>query len=491
MISNDSLLIAFSYAFIAVMATLLIVPILRRRTDVLTAWNTFLIGAIIFTGVSGIRCANAPHYLPGYTGSDYSLYYLGTVIFYSITVLTYYFFKFPRRLAGITLRNSPPLSGGILVVMVILLMGIGVFQRVQVPIPGLAQLLFQFGVMTPFFALAIAFVAWYRSPSNLLLLVLLLFVGAATLIGSLSLGGSRRYLISALACPAIAYYWISLRYQPNRKIFTQTAIALAITMPIVLGYGLIRHASANTSAQGMQRGVAIVKALPSAIRSGGTSEGLTGQDSVECALLVIHMLNDGSDRLEVDPLYSIKYILGNPIPRVLWPEKPVAIGATLPEVAGIKYTNANLGINVAAQCYYDGGLWVHVLYGMLMGAFLRYFDELLIRQAGNPLLIGALVGMSAQLIGWPRGGIEVIGLQVVLAFIVMVLVNLGFRLIFGTGFTYPRTDHLLRYPAMRSPADWALWMQSFTAPATSARRYRDEDPNEPGIDAPPASQNVR
>lgn len=472
----DRFLYGFSVVFIAVLTLQLVVPTLRRRRDVFTAWNVYLVGAIIFSGLSGINATIRGHYLATYTFQDYQLYALGAVAFHLVATLTYHYYKLPRRLAGRHLLSWPKLSGWVLVILTIGLSLVGLLQRYPLPIPFIGQLLFQFGTVSPLLAFSCAFIAWYRDRNNPLLLALLVIVGTTTLFTTLGVGSSRRYLAGALAVIPVCLYWVWLRYKSTTMIVCVLGIGVLVGVPVLKAYSAVRH-TVKTEGAGTARTLALLRALPSRILSGGSSEGFMGQDSVECAIMTIHMLNDNSDRLQVSTLHTPYYILTNPIPRSLWPEKPIAFGILLPEVAKLEKRgiNANLGVNVSGQCYYDGGLWVHLLYGLVWGAFLRFYDELLVRQAGNPLLIGGLVAMSPQIIGFPRGGLETMGLQVFLGFIVVVLASLSAKLIFGVGEKYPRTDHILDYPQLRSPADLARWMQGYTQITQTQRRPRFDD----------------
>ncbi|MEO1495964.1 MAG: hypothetical protein AAFV43_02315 [Planctomycetota bacterium] len=476
----DRFLYAFSAAFVAVVALQLVVPILRRKSDVFTTWNLYLVGALIFSGLSGINATGHGHYLATYTFGDYQLYMLGAIGFHLSATLTYHFLRTPRRLAGRTLLAWPKLSGWVLVIITVGLTSVGALQRYPLPVPFIGQLLFQFGTVAPLLAFSCAFIAWYRDRSNPLLLTLMLGIGAFTVFMMLGVGSSRRYLAGALAVVPVSLYWIWLRYRSTPVTLCWIAAGVLIGLPVIKGYSAVRH-TVRTEGGGSARAMALLREMPSRIVSGGSSEGFMGQDSVEAALMTIHMLNDNSDRLRVEPFFTAKFILANPIPRTFWPEKPVSLGIRLPEAAKLhkQGIQANLGVNVSGQCFYDGGLWIHLLYGLIWGAFLRYYDELLVRQAGNPLLIGGLVAMAPQIIGFPRGGLETMGLQVFLGFIAVVLTNLIAKLVFGVGERYPRTDHIDDYPSMRSQADLARWLQGYTAITTTAvRRYEEEEPAE-------------
>ncbi|MGL4514799.1 MAG: hypothetical protein ACRCT8_17050 [Lacipirellulaceae bacterium] len=472
MFSNDGLLLIFSIVLAAVLAAVLFIPIARGQSDFFTARNVFLVGAFVFNGMSGIRTTYVPHYLDTYKFGDYLMYFAGVCVFYPTLLVTYHFFKAPRRFAGRNLLRWPAVDGPVLVFLAVVLTGAIAFQVVRVPIPVLGELLGQFAYAAPPIGLACAFIAWFRSPSNPFLLTILVIVAGLGLFASINAGISRRGLIAVLANLPITLYWIWLRYKPNRTVIAYLAIAGVITIPVISGFTMVRHMfSHDDRALGVgERGLTLLRELPNAIKQGGSLEGFMGQDSVECAIMTIHLLNDGSRRLEVDPFYAIKYALSNPVPRSLWPEKPESMGIVLPRVSGLaaRGINANLGINVVGQCYYDGGVAIHLLYGFLAGSFLRFFDELLVRQPGNPLLTGAFVAMSGHMIGWPRGAIEVMGLQIAMAFASMWFLSVAMRLVFGAGLVYPRTDHITTYPLLRSPQDWAAWMRSYTASAQRA-----------------------
>ena len=103
-----------------------------------------------------------------------------------------------------------------------------------------------------------------------------------------------------------------------------------------------------------------------------------------------------------------------------------------------------------------------------MALFLRYLDELLVRRPGNPLIIAGLCGVSSHLMGWPRGCLGVMGMQILQIVAFIFLARLVIGLFFGLKMRYPRTDHLVDYPVLRSPEDWQRWMTSYTAVQPSA-----------------------
>lgn len=469
---NDKVLFLFSIAFIVVMGALLVVPVLRRKSDVFTAWNFFLVGAIVFGGLSGFNCVNHQHYLPDYKASDYAMYYLGTVVFYTTITLTYHYVRWPRRMAGKSFLKWPELNTTTTPMIVLPLAATAAVQVLPFNVPVLTQILFQASLCAPVIGLAISFVAWSRSPTNVFLFLLVVVTLGAAVFAATSSGSSRRYLIGALAAAPIALYWTWLRYKPTAVIVGTIAGLLTLALPVLMGYTMVRHAIRNNSETSSQRFSQLIAELPNAVKEGGSLEGFMGQDSVEAAIMCIHLLNNGSGAVEVYPLYTPYWILVNPIPRSMWPDKPRSIGIGLVHASGLasQGMNFNIGLNVVGQCYYDGGLIIHFLYAVMFGSFLRFVDELLIRQPGNPFIIGALVGMSGQVIGWPRGGIEAMSLQIFMVCFVVTAVYWVGTIVLGGKVQYARTDHVVDYPVLRSPQDRQRWLQSLTGVVPTFQR---------------------
>lgn len=469
---NDKYLYLFSSVFAVVIALMVIVPILRRKGDIFTAWNFFLAGAFVFNGLSGLSAATSQEYLPSLSASTYQMYYLGVLIFFGTITATYYAFKTPRRLAGRTLRHWPEVSSTTAPLIATALMSLIIGIIAPIPIPFIGQLMMQFSLVAPSIAVTVLAVAWFRDRSNVLLLAMLMMAIPLAIGASVAVGGSRRYLMSMLAAIPVSFYWVWLRYKSTPQILAAVGIAIAVTVPVLAGFGAVRHAErdAKSGASAVERARMVLEAMPKAIKSGGSSEGFTGQDSVECALSVIQLLNDGSKIMRVDPLASLWLMITNPIPRSTWPEKPESVGLYLVTYFGLRGTTANLGLNVVGQCYYDGGVPVLFLYAFMMGSFLRFYDELLVRRPGNPLLIGGLVAMSSQLIGWPRGCIGLMGMQIVQSVILVLITAWIARMLFGTKVVYPRTDHITNFPILRSASDWQQWMGSAPSVTTGVRR---------------------
>jgi hypothetical protein len=112
------------------------------------------------------------------------------------------------------------------------------------------------------------------------------------------------------------------------------------------------------------------------------------------------------------------------------------------------YDNVNWGLTLVGQGYHDGGLPVIIVYALFAAFGLRYFDEMLIRQSDNPFQLGLLAAASGHVTGWPRGGIDVMTLELIACVMSMWLLLILGRLFFGVGRVYPKTDHIESYATM-------------------------------------------
>ncbi len=79
------------------------------------------------------------------------------------------------------------------------------------------------------------------------------------------------------------------------------------------------------------------------------------------------------------------YVFVRPIPRVLWPNKPVDAGFDLPQALGLP--GVSLSMSIVGELYTAGGLWVVAIGGFFYGLIARGSSRLL----GGELKLGALI----------------------------------------------------------------------------------------------------
>src|SRR5436305_9439164 len=94
-------LVVFGICYVAIMAGVIVVPYVRRRADLLTSWNLFLLGAINFVGIGAIYTGMAKRHLGFFDDDDRLRFLVGAIVFHIALFATYYLWKYPRRAAGL------------------------------------------------------------------------------------------------------------------------------------------------------------------------------------------------------------------------------------------------------------------------------------------------------------------------------------------------------------------------------------------------------
>lgn len=442
----DKQLVIFSWIAIIVFSSMIIFPTLKRRRELFSYWNLFLLGAVLFNGLSGLgaaaKGANQGQYVD-LDSMDYYLYYIGVLIFYSSFLIGYCVMKYPRKLAGKTFLKWPPVNAASMIFVAVLSLLLASFFLSPIPIPFLGIVLRQIGPKAPAISMAFAFVYWTRNRSNPLAFTILL-VALATALYTASTVTSRRFLIDALIVLPAVTYWVWIRKKSIFKVFVLIVIGAVITVPILRGYTAVRHSKQLKGKRGVEHAVTMLQMLPQAIMRGGSSEGSTGQDSVEVGLTLINCLRtDSLEEVQVTPFAVVRFIASNPIPRIFWEEKPESLGQILPRSLGRwRYGYVNWGVNICAQCYYDGGIPIHILYGLLFGMLFRYLDEMLVRKSGNPFMMALFCTNASQILAMARGSIDVFMMQVIAGMLAVLLIAFLTKLFFGVAHIDPRTDHI-------------------------------------------------
>ena len=466
--SDERILIPFGYAFIGVMLLLIFVPYLRRRSDLATTWNMFLLGAINFVGMASLKAAYSSHEfrILAYERRDYVLYILGAITFFVTLTVAYYWIKFPRKLAGRLFRKWPPMSIEVLYAMIALSLGMAIVAQLPIRIPVASQLIFHLGNKGIFIAVAMAFTAWFKAKDNPFLLGTLIGVLLISALLAIMVGGGRRTLLGVGATMPICAYWLWLRYKSpwtNLAIFGAAGV---LGVLLLAAYSAVRHFDRRGE---MKERSAVnsweaLTELPSRVFSSEVEPLLEGQNATQTALAAIHLY---TNQLSPEPFHATIFVATNFIPRDIWENKPQGLGFTLPKSTRTG-TRATWGPGIVGHGFHEGGLHMLVFYGVLAGIALRFLDEQLVRQSENPYLLAMVSAMSGHIIGWTRGDIGTFTIQIISCFIAIHVFAIAAKLAFGVGVIYPRTDganfvHQNLFRATLTQASGMLSMDKNTA----------------------------
>ena len=428
------LMVFFGSVFVVAMAAAILIPYLRGKSDLLTSWNLFLLGSLNFVGCGAIYAGQSTYRLSWYDDGDRLKFVLGAIVCYAALFASYYALRLPRWLAGRSLNKWPPIWGIPLAVLIIFCLLLNLSSYFTPTIQGLGQVVGMVGSITPLLVLAYLFMLWMERPNNFGLVVLLVASVIWAVVVAMTGGISRRNILGVAMIFPICLYWLRLRYsRPTRSVMILGALGV-ITLGLTAGWSAIRF-----------RGTAsMVDKFEGVVSSGASGSRMLdlfdGDVAAECACIAIHHY---THEATPQPFFTIKYLLSNPVPRAFWPEKPKALGETLPHDLGVWKTGyVNWGPCIVGHGFHEGGAvggyFMLLFYGALFGGVMRFFDELMRRQPNNPYLIATLGATSPQIIAFSRGDIGYFCVAIVGVSLTGLLVPLFIRLFSGTGFRYPK-----------------------------------------------------
>ena len=284
------------------------------------------------------------------------------------------------------------------------------------------------GKLLPAASVALFFFCWLRNPVNLIYLAA---TGAAFLLAIFValFGAGRHPLFAALIAIPIAWYWAKWRYQgPTATIGRILALGVGAAI-VILAYSGFRHDFMGDADSGiaMDR---VRQLMRFQLETTGDSESFLQEDAITVSLLCIEEFHRNGDP---DYFHTLRFVLSNPIPRDIWPDKPQALGESLPESLG-EFSDGyvNWGTGIIGNAFHDGGIWMAAIYGLLVGGVFRIFDDILRRQPLNPWPIAMLAAMSPKIVAYSRGDIAIYTVELVGLTVVTVIMMKLMKPIFGT-----------------------------------------------------------
>lgn len=424
------LLLVFGWVFIFVTGLMILVPYIRQRADLLTGWNLFLFGSINFVGISSIQSGlTFSHLYSSPTDSDFVRFVLGALAFYVPAVLTYYYFGLPRKLAARHLRAwgsySTPVLVFLAIICLVLVMGYLFVPNVQF----LGQFMVFFGINASALGIVFLLKCWQRRPFNVILLLLACvpFVGAAILS---NIGYGRREFVAVLLTLPLCMYWWRWRYaSPGSTVIKLSAFGL-VGLVALAGISVTRGMRVDSSKSLTQVAVEKLRAIPSSFKPSAVSDSVLGGDTTDASLACIRYY---SHMAEPQPFYTLYFIGVHPVPRAWWPDKPEALGKTLPNDLGLFFgSDFSIGPGIVGHGYHEGGIFFLIFYGVLLGTLFRFFDGVLVRESDNPYVIGTFCAISGHVLGLSRGDLALFIINIIAGMLTALLLSTMARIFFGT-----------------------------------------------------------
>ncbi len=452
----QSLLVLCGVLVLVATLAMVVVPYLRGRADLLTAWSLFLLGMGNFVGISAIQSGLAESHLYGVFGtSEYWRFALGSVVFLVAVSVTYYTFKWPRRFAHRRMHKTPPVTPAVMICALFFCWLLALAGTRAPNVQFVGQILIFIGGSASNFAIAFAFYIWDDRRFNPAALALLAAALALALMVSLGQGSGRIYLLTTLMTIPFCWYWKTLRHKPVRNTLIPLGVGLAVTFFLIAGYSAIRHARRNPDEGPAQLALSRLKAIPGGFQQ--RKGGMFGGDTTDVSLLAIQRYTTVA---EPEPFFTVIYVLSNPIPRAWWPDKVGSLGEALPRDTGMwgRSGYVSLGPGIIGHGFHEGGLHMLAFYGVLLGSMLRFIDELLMARNYNPFVVGMIAAVGGFLFALPRGELGLYIIHIIAGFGTGFILNLICRALFGTVYHQdPAPEPAYDHDAAAQDREYAAW----------------------------------
>jgi len=408
---NSEPLVPLGIAIIALTFGLIVIPYLRGKCDVLTAWNLFLLGGVMFTGVGCLEVAYGVFHWPELqwfqpSKQDVSKFMLGTVCFYATLLFSYYKLKWPRRVAAVFFNKWPPQSTGSLYFFLGLFLCLMLMAFLFKNVPIANALFGNVSHKAAVFATVFSFSFWYRNKVNVAALGLFLGIFGYALLFAMVTFVGRRLLLSVAITPLICMYWLKWRYRSAKFNLVWLGFAAFLALGVAAFYSTIRHTNVMSSTHERSfssivqdiKGTSLDKAIAQVSIDW---MHYVAQYTTHYSLLTIHLIDGG--QAEVEPLNTLAFLATYPVPRMLFPGKPAAYGARIvTDVLRLPYAT-NWGLGIVGHGYQEGGIPVIMLYAVLIVIMIRVLDDALVRQPSNVYLLGILCTASPHFVSLMRG----------------------------------------------------------------------------------------
>jgi hypothetical protein len=427
--SIDTVLTIFGFFMVFAPLAAILYNYLVVGDDLITARHLFLLGCSKFFGIAALTTGITGLYRGNHPMSDVLLLFAGTALFFVAFWYAYNHWSIPQKIAIKRWRTSPTVNTASILVVGSIAMFFGLLASVlPVEIPVIGQITNVLGKLLPAASVALFFFCWLRNPVNLIYLAA---TGAAFLLAIFValFGAGRHPLFAALIAIPIAWYWAKWRYQrPAATIGRILALGVGAAI-VILAYSGFRHDFMGDADSGiaMDR---IRQLMKFQLETSGDAESFLQEDAITVSLLCIEEFHRNGDP---DYFHTLRFVLSNPIPREIWPEKPQALGESLPESLG-EFSDGyvNWGPGIIGNAFHDGGLWMAGIYGLLVGGVFRIFDDILRRQPLNPWPIAMLAAMSPKIVAYSRGDIAIYTVELVGLTVITVIMMKLIKPIFGT-----------------------------------------------------------
>lgn len=282
--------------------------------------------------------------------------------------------------------------------MALILVVLGAALRLGTAIPLLAILADFLG--TGFCAMAAGLVGWVwgkrlLNPVLIAYGLLILAVGSFVVVYG---AFGRRGLVAIGGALLWGMYYANWRHMAPVKMWARLAIVSVI--PIIF---IALYTDARSAGEHKRTTEQHLRAMGSASLPRGIALLLDGQNT---GAETLWLIENYPERFNQRPLFTLWYTVGVMVPRVIWPDKPVALSNTVATDARIKKVNRDkikLSPGIIGSAAAEGGWYAVIIYGIAFGLFLRFFDEIVRLAPWSPFAVLPVASSLGQILGLARG----------------------------------------------------------------------------------------
>jgi hypothetical protein len=376
----------------------------QGRVDLISTRNTFLIGFVYFqtfsgliTVITGMNDRGLVLNDPGGTGAAYALL---CAIFVAWFLASY-------RMAGRFFpgaaipRPSVDPSVGSLVFVALISLAIGLlFRFVLGYVPILGVITVQFAVGAFLAASCLMMVAWSRNFANPIVAIIAAGVVATSVAALLVNAFGRREILGVFMSMAWTLFFVKWRHMPGWQLAVRGAFWAAVTLGAVVVLSAARSSGEKERSVGDY--LQAIGSLSAQELAEQVIGGVAGQFAGGTSMWIYETR---PDEFPYQPLHSVAYVVGFPIPRQYWEGKPNSLGRLITQQSAVS--------GVSDEHSFGPGIIGHVandypplslpLYPFLLAVFFSYCDRRLRANRDNPLEVIVLGAGIAQIFAIPRG----------------------------------------------------------------------------------------
>jgi hypothetical protein len=450
-----TLLSLYLIALTAFIFGLMIYQHVRATHPLLSVRNFALLGLVVFQSGSGALHLWTKDYdvypigNPGRTGAIFCVW---LTIFLALFLLSYRIGIPAKNLAKLLPRTrSRPTSASLLMMAVVFTMVATALKLLETATAALG-IISALGLVVGCGAMACGLVGWVwgRNFLNPVIMsitgAIFLFNGAVSMIG----GFGRRPLVAFGAALLWGLFYSKLRYMRPAAMLRWLAFASIPPIMVVAAFTAARSSGERDRTIPEQ-----IRAMVSGDLSLGVQLLAGGQSTGPAAMFVIERY---PETYQGTFLHSFWMVFLHPVPRAIWPDKPVPIStkiAAQANVQGVAVDQLTLPPGIVGYAAAEGGWIALFVYGVFFGLFMRFFDELVALNPYAPMVVLPVGTQLGQILGIFRGEPSLFGATYWMTVLILYVALVALSKLFEGRFVDTMPSEELYDPATWSYGDQA------------------------------------